>query len=228
MNKVKIMGTLALLMLSHQVMAAFVLTGTRFIYDEGMRNVSVLVDNEAEQAYGGQVWIENTDTASESVYMIPTPSFFRVDAGARQVIRLMNVNHDLPKEQESLFWLNVMEVPPTPEGEGNQLAFAMNTKVKLIYRPKSIKSARQGAEKAVELVRLSDRVVIKNPTPYYFAITTIRHNGKPIKITGDLVNQLGTFKPFSEVDVTPMNLPSIGELTFEALNDWGGGDRFAF
>lgn len=228
MNKIKIMGALALLVLSHQAMAAFVLTGTRFIYDEGARNISVIVDNEAETTYGGQVWIDNTVQSADSVYMVPAPSFFRIGAQETQVVRLMNVNPDLPKDRESLFWLSVMEVPPMPEGEGSQLAFAMNTKVKLIYRPTAIKSARQGAEKAVELERRAGRVVIKNPTPYYFAITTIRHNGKPIRITGDLVNQLGAFKPFSEVDVTQMNLPSAGALTFEALNDWGGGDHFTF
>ncbi|HIF9114921.1 TPA: fimbrial chaperone [Photobacterium damselae] len=228
MNKFKIMGALGLLILSHQAMAAFVLTGTRFIYDEGARNIPVIVDNEADTAYGGQVWIDNTEQPADNVYMVPAPSFFRVDAQDTQVVRLMNVNPNLPKDRESLFWLNVMEVPPKPKGDGNQLAFAMNTKVKLIYRPNAIKSARQGAEKAVKLERMANRVLIKNPTPYYFAISTIQHNGKPIKITGNLVNQLGTFKPFSEVDVTSMNLPSSGTLTFEALNDWGGAVRYTF
>lgn len=50
----------------------------------------------------------------------------------------MNTVSNLPKDRESLFWLNVQEVPPKPEvkdGEGSVLAMAMNTRVKLIYRP---------------------------------------------------------------------------------------------
>ncbi|EKR5256348.1 fimbrial chaperone protein, partial [Escherichia coli] len=47
----------ALLSLSFcsQSMAAFVLNGTRFIYDEGKKNISFEVTNNADKTYGGQV-----------------------------------------------------------------------------------------------------------------------------------------------------------------------------
>lgn len=38
-----------------QSMAAFVLNGTRYIYEEGKRNISFEVTNNAEKTYGGQV-----------------------------------------------------------------------------------------------------------------------------------------------------------------------------
>ncbi len=36
-----------------QSMAAFVLNGTRFIYEEGKKNISFEVTNNAEKTYGG-------------------------------------------------------------------------------------------------------------------------------------------------------------------------------
>ncbi|EIA0806828.1 fimbrial chaperone [Vibrio vulnificus] len=230
MNKLKKLGIAFILALgvSQQATAAFVLTGTRFIYHENDKNISVLVDNEADQAFGGQVWIDNTNQPQDEVFMIPTPSIFRVEAGEQQVIRLMNVSSELPSNQESLFWLNVMEVPPMSESDGPQLAFAMNTKVKLIYRPTNLKKGRLDAEKAVKLERDAGKTYVVNPTPYYFAITSINHNGKALDIAKQERDELGTFKPFSKVDVSELKLPTHGTLTFDALNDWGGDSRLTF
>ncbi|MCP6324282.1 fimbria/pilus periplasmic chaperone, partial [Klebsiella pneumoniae] len=42
----------------------------------------------------------------------------------------------LPADRESVFWLNVLDVPPQPQGEGgNFMQFAIRTRVKLFYRP---------------------------------------------------------------------------------------------
>ena len=126
--------------------AAFVLNGTRFIYDEDKKNSSFTVTNKSDKTYGGQVWIDNS-TQGNGVYMVPQPPFFRVGANQNQIIRILNTDTSLPKDRESLFWLNVQEVPPKPEtnGEGSVLSIAMNTRVKLIYRPSSIKEERKGA-----------------------------------------------------------------------------------
>lgn len=72
----------------------------------------------------------------------------------KQIIRIIKTDTNLPKERESLFWLNVQEIPPKPEakdGDGSMLAIAMNNRVKLIYRPTAIKDSRQDAEKQLKL-----------------------------------------------------------------------------
>lgn len=99
------------------------------------------------------MWIDNTSRGN-GVYMVPQPPFFRVPPKQKQIIRIMNTDSNLPKDRESLYWLNVREVPPKPEvkdSEGSVLAIAMNTRVKLIYRPTSIKDSRKDAEKQLKL-----------------------------------------------------------------------------
>lgn len=100
----------ALLSLSFcsQSMAAFVLSGTRFVYEEGKKNLSFEVTNNADKTYGGQVWIENT-YQDNGVYMVPQPPFFKMSPKQKQIIRIMNTNTNLPKDRESLFWLNVQK-----------------------------------------------------------------------------------------------------------------------
>ena len=208
--------------------AAFVLTGTRFIYNEGDSNITIPVDNESDVAYGGQVWIDNSDEHQDAVYMIPAPSFFRIDKKGHQRVRVLNVNSDLPSEKESLFWLNVLEIPPKTEGEKNKLALAMNTRVKLIYRPTNIQQNRTNAEQEVYIEKNINQAYVVNPTPYYFAIVNIRKNGAAIEISNDAANDLAVFKPFSKVSVSPTHFVSDDALEFDAINDWGGVERYTF
>lgn len=209
------------LLLSHQAMAAFSLNGTRFIYEEGKKNISFEVSNGAKETYGGQVWVDNTTQNKDDVYMVPSPPFFKVKPEQKQIVRLMNVNPNLPKDRESLFWLNVQEVPPKPENvEGSVLAIAMNTQVKLFYRPKALIEGRKDAEKKMTLVHEGGRTLLKNPTAYYFAVVGIKHNGTEVTMSDKAKNALAQLAPYSEVDLGTMSLK--GKVSVEAINDWGG------
>lgn len=201
--------------------AAFSLSGTRFIYEEGKKNISFEVTNNSQDTYGGQVWIDNVSQSASDVFMVPSPPFFKILGENKQIVRLMNVNPALPKDRESLFMLNVQEVPPKPKSEeGNVLAIAMNTKVKLIYRPKALTEGRKDAEKQLTFISRDGGVWIENPTPYYFAVIAINNNGKAIKLTDDVQKSLGQLSPFSEVSIKVSSLS--GKISVDAINDWGG------
>jgi P pilus assembly chaperone PapD len=205
--------------LSTPAMAAFTLNGTRFIYEEGRKNISLEVTNNADDTYGGQIWIDNISADKSGVYVVPSPPVFKVDAGRKQVIRLMNVNPALPADRESMFLINVQELPPKPkQTEGSVLAIAMNTQIKLIYRPKSLTKGRQDAEK--KLITINKGTTwLKNPTPYYFAVTGLKAGGRSVTIPKSKEAGLARLAPFSEVD-TGLNVS--GKLTVKAINDWGG------
>ena len=208
-----------------QSMAAFVLNGTRFIYEEGKKNTSFTVSNEADKTYGGQVWIDNTNQGN-GVYMVPQPPFFKVGAKQKQVIRIINTDSTLPKDRESLFWLNVQEVPPKPEvkdTEGSVLAIAMNTRVKLIYRPASIKDGRQGAEKQLILEQRGNETLLKNPTSYYMAVIGMKVDGKKVMLSDKVLADVAQLSPFSEVS---LGKKISGKASVDAINDWGGTEEF--
>lgn len=134
----------------------------------------------------------------------------------------MNTDTNLPKDRESLFWLNVQEVPPKPEvkyGEGSVLAIAMNTRVKLIYRPASVKDGRKNAEKQLELEQRGSETWLKNPTPYYMAIVNVKHDGKDIVLSDKVMKAVAQLKPFSDVN---LGKKVSGRISVDAVNDWGG------
>lgn len=198
--------------------AAFVLNGTRFIYDGGMKSISIEVKNQSDKTYGGQVWIENTD--AKGIYMIPSPSFFKIEGKERQLIRIMKVGAELPQNRESLFWINVQEVPPKPsKDDGNVLAIAMNTQVKLLYRPKSVLDKRKSAEEKIQVVHIDGKTYLKNPTPYYFAIVRIKNNGSIVQFPPETMEKLSRFLPLSDVN---LGKKLTGKISIDAIDDWGG------
>ena len=219
------MATLLSLMISSQAMAAFVLNGTRYIYEEGKKNTTFEVTNQASETFGGQVWIDNTTQGKGSVYMVPTPPFFKVAPNEKQIVRIMKADGSLPSDRESLFWLNVQEIPPKPkETEGGVLAVAVNTKVKLIYRPKSLTDGRQDAEKLLKLINRGKETYLYNPTPYYFAVTSLKVNGQDVKLSETVLSGVSQLAPKSEVALGKQ-IPA-GTVSIEAVNDWGGTESY--
>lgn len=215
-----ILATVLATALMSSAMAAFTLSGTRAIYEEGKKNISLEVTNNATDTYGGQIWIDNISQNKADVFMVPSPPVFKVNAGSKQVIRLINVNPALPTDRESMFRINVQELPPKlNQAEGSALAIAMNTQIKLIYRPKGIIEGRKDAEKKLTTIH-RNTIWIKNSTPYYFAVTGLKVNGKKVIIPKAQDADLALLAPFSEVDTGL--LPRNGKLTVQALNDWGG------
>lgn len=223
MNKLMKAGMISVLFLamSNQTMAAFVLNGTRFIYEEGKKNTSFEVTNQSTETYGGQVWIDNTTQGNGTVYMVPAPPFFKTAPKEKQIVRIMKTDSALPADRESLFWLNVQELPPRPKNiEGGVLAVAINTKVKLIYRPKSLVTGRKDAEKAIQIVQRSGETYLNNPTPYYFAVTAVKVNGQKVKLNDAVLNNIAQLIPKSEASLGKVALN--GTVTVETVNDWGG------
>lgn len=71
----------------------------------------------------------------------------------------------LPKDKESVYWLNLQDIPPALKGSG--IAIALRTKLKLFYRPEALLKDRKGAEEGISLqVRPDGRTMLVNTTPY--------------------------------------------------------------
>lgn len=214
------------LTVSGQSMAAFMLSGTRFIYEEGKKNTSFDVTNQADETFGGQVWIDNTTQSAGTVFMVPAPPFFKVAPKEKQIIRIMKTDSVLPSNRESLFWLNVQEIPPKPKSaEANVLAVAVNTQVKLIYRPSSLKKGRNGAETKLRLIQKGGDTYLSNPTPYYFAVTGMKIDGKAVRLSDAVLKKISLLGPESEVLLGSQSVN--GTVSVDAINDWGGTDSYS-
>lgn len=222
-NKIKTFIAVAMMSVSLSSIAAFSLNGTRYIYEGGKKSLSVMVSNESEQKYAGQVWIENDNEKNNNVYFTTSPTFFKIEPKSQQTIRVLDINPNLPQDRETLTWLNVQEIPPAPKEGGNVLAIALNTRVKLIYRPQELIEGRKDAENKIKLLKNGGKYYLENPTPYYFAITGVKVNDSTVSLDKKEGAELAKFAPFSKVQISKS---LSGKVSVNAIDDYGANNQY--
>lgn len=211
----------ALLLLSFSSSAAISIGGTRVIYNENSKVTPVNVHNtDDDSIYLIRSWIEKG--THKNIPFIITPPLFRINSGEDNSIRISKTDTSaLPQDRESLFWLNIMAVPPQASVEGKgSLQFSLNTKIKLIYRPDSINNKTDVASsyQKLQFSRTSSGVVINNPTPYYINISKLKFDNVEIKQKAITVPPKGTFTIKQNVNK---------DISWTAINDYGGITKIA-
>ncbi|MFL1546780.1 molecular chaperone [Pseudomonas sp. O39] len=128
--------------------AGVVIDGTRHIYPQQRREVTLRLTNDDPRAPRlVQVWLDPGDPASapsgSEVPFILSPPVFRLDPGKSQAVRLVYTQEPLPADRESVFWLNALEIPPKVNAEqsaqddapASHLQFAFRIRTKVFFRP---------------------------------------------------------------------------------------------
>lgn len=98
--------------------AGVVIDGTRHIYPQQRREITLRLSNDDKRAPRlVQVWLDQGDATPDPAHSdVPfslSPPVFRLDPGRSQGVRLVYTQEPLPSDRESLFWLNALEIPLT-------------------------------------------------------------------------------------------------------------------
>ncbi|MEC5343935.1 molecular chaperone [Brenneria populi] len=202
-----------------------IVNGTRFIYPENEKEITVQLSNTAERPALAQTWLDNGDADATpdtiSTPFIITPPISRVDAKSGQTLRIKLVNGGaLPKDKESLWWLNILEIPPVVANEKNEgqniLQLAIRSRFKFIYRPDGLGNRNTAAER-LTLTGQGGAASINNPTPFYITVTRISRNGGSA-----LNNKTVMLAPLSSQNIALSSSVNKGEtLTVNNINDYG-------
>lgn len=125
--------------------ASVVVAGTRVIFPSTEREVTIKVNNVGTTPALVQAWLDTGDAvASPDGIDVPftlTPAMFRLDPSKGQTMRLIYSKAPLASDKETLFWLNVLEIPPRPKAgadAANQLQMAFRTRIKVMFRPQGL------------------------------------------------------------------------------------------
>lgn len=218
-----ILGTM-LSLLSFSVLANIVINSTRVIYPSDKKEVSVQLLNTGEQPSLVQAWIDNGDPNSTpetaKVPFFLTPPVVKVDGKNGQQLRIKYLQGDLPQDRESIFYLNVLDIPPVPENaEGkNVMQIAVRSRIKLFYRPIHLKTSIKDINKEIRLSKYSQGVKIENKSPYYITIVSLMEkNSKNNELTdGVLISPFSDWK-FEQKSKSASN----GPFTLLTIDDFG-------
>lgn len=120
---------------------------------------------------------EGEKKLSEPLMVLPPVQRVEPDGKTMVRIQALPMISKLPKDRESVFYFNLREIPPK-SSKPNTLTLAMQTRLKVFYRPSALKvdpmaDTLPGIE-TLYLSRSGDRYVVHNPTPYYFSFVEVR------------------------------------------------------
>lgn len=159
--------------------AEIVIHGTRVIYPSDAREVTLQVSNNGSKPALVQAWLDEGDSKStpdqSKVPFMIAPPISRVEATKSQTLRItaLPTASQLNQKQETVLWLNVLDIPPRPTSKGenatpdNFLQLAIRSRIKFFYRPASIKEDANLAADKLQWVKSGQNLKVKSDTFSY-------------------------------------------------------------
>lgn len=192
---------------------------TRLVFNESDKSISVTLRNNNEKLpYLAQSWLEDEKGNKITSPLAVLPPVQRIDAMMNGQVKIQALPdiHTLPSDRESLFYYNVREIPPKT-GKANTLQIALQTRIKLFWRPKALEnvSMKNPWQHKVTLTRSGQEFTVNNPTPYFVVISnaSAQKNGNPAAGFSPMVISPKTSVPLK------VKMDSVPVLTY--VNDYG-------
>ncbi|BBT69453.1 MULTISPECIES: molecular chaperone [Enterobacteriaceae] len=176
---------------------------TRVIFNGANKAASLKLTNASQELpYLAYSWIEDDKGKKSDAFFAALPPMQRLEPGAISQVRIVKQGRaaELPTDRESLFYYNIREIPPTPENADNHavVQVAMQSRIKLFWRPASLKKKPGDATEQRMTYRLNGKTLqVNNPTPYYI---TLAYFGKDLN---------GVFPSFKTTMLAPFTAASL-------------------
>jgi len=214
-----------------QAMAGVVITGTRLVYPASQKEITVKLNNNGMKPALVQAWVDTGDvqsspTSSKAPFVL-SPPVSRIDPSKGQSLRLMFTGAPLPASKESVFWFNILEIPPKAEGpmEMNVLQMAFRSRIKIFYRPDGLPGSPSDAPQQVQWKVIADgagyALQASNPTVYHVSLVELAlvAGAQRYEADGGMVGP---------GESTVFALPALksppgasAQVEFNAINDYG-------
>ncbi|OBU10909.1 molecular chaperone [Morganella psychrotolerans] len=221
----------AMLTATIQVQAAIALDRTRIIFNGAEKSVSLNVSNlNKELPYLAQGWIEDQSGQKVSAPLVVLPPVQRIEPGDKSQVKIQAIPDiaALPQDRESVFYFNLREIPPRSNRQ-NVLQIALQTRIKLFYRPEAIYATQTDLtnpwQEKITLTRKGNNYEVNNPTAYYVTIVDA--------LTGLQGKSLDGFTPLmvapksqGTLNLSAAALGNVPVLTY--INDYGGRPQLQF
>ncbi|RYC47398.1 fimbrial biogenesis chaperone [Pectobacterium zantedeschiae] len=206
--------------------SALSLDRTRVIFNDDEQSATVMLMNQnAENPFLAQSWLTDERHNKVTTPLMVLPPLQRIEAKGYSLIRLVKTEQitQLPTDRESLFYLNVREIPPKAE-KPNVLQIAIQSEIKVFFRPRSVKPAKDEIwQEKLTVRKTGNAFQVENPTPYYITVSSILKQPKATRAnpTSLLKGNAFMIAPRSTLSVE-VNDGSVDRFYLYYVNDYGG------
>ncbi|RUT66245.1 hypothetical protein CKG00_07450 [Morganella morganii] len=205
--------------------------GTRYIYPEGVSDITVRISNGSAGTAFVQYWLDpgDSEVLPAKLPVTPfelTPPISRINPGANQILRLRLIDKNaMPADRESLWWLNVLDIPPvsktSPLKEKDSVQLAVRSRFKVFYRPTGL-SDRSTATQQITFQSGSNAIQVNNNSPYHITITEITLADKK-----QILHKSFMLQPKSRSEIAVKSAVKRGNtLIISNINDYGSNVTF--
>lgn len=219
-----ILGGAILLVFSALANGSVVIQGTRVIFPENKTIMGIQIINHSDQPSLVQSWIDEGDINSTpettNAPFIVIPPMTKIGANDGTQLRIQFIGEKLPSDRESIFYLNMLDISPKTKNNvnANSLQLALQTRIKLFYRPIGLTLTLDKAPNEVNFFQSEQSLIIENPTPYFLTLSKLyseHQDDNPL-----LENIM--MDPFSHKQVKHQsNISASSELIAVYINDTG-------
>ncbi|MCE0801443.1 fimbria/pilus periplasmic chaperone [Buttiauxella sp. A2-C1_F] len=226
-------GLFGLLLFISSAHAGILINSTRVIYPADSPEVTLGMTNNATTPRLIQSWIDDGDSNASpetvSVPFVVTPPIFRINPGQGQSLRIVFTGGNVPKDRESVFWLNILEIQPKPNVNkdtiDSYLKFSVRSRLKIFFRPKGLTGSPDGAPATLtwRLIQNGSGFNLEciNPSAYNVSISNVRFKNEAENAE---VNNNGMC-PAKGKKLFPVNKPvasAASKIVFITIDDLGG------
>jgi len=205
---------------------------SRVIFPVGDAEQSVQLFNVNTYPVLVQAWIDDGRIEAvpqeSTAPFVTLPPIFRMGAGDQTSLRIIHSGAKLPSDRESLFWLNLYEIPGLPKNQPDKtqsVMVTMRTQIKVFVRPAGLPYGAPEPRKRLvfSLAKAAGKLSLKidNPTPYYatFSAILVKAGGRSQQITPDMVAPLSAST--LELDQLGAEAGETAEVLFSLIDDDG-------
>lgn len=236
----KVIGICVALVLQWSAaLAAVSLVGTRVVYPANARFADITVANAGQQSAQVVAWIDDGDINStpdtSTAPFLLAPAVKLLGPGRKQILRISYNGGPLPINRETLYYLNVTEIPPKRTSSSSELTlqFAVRTRIKLFMRPTGLPGEPTAAAKQLswDIDTASGGTVIraKNPSPYFVSMASVKlMRGDTVLVDLDR----GMVPPWGEyafrAEAGSADVSGATAVNYVYVDDYGGGAEVSF
>ncbi|WP_225920101.1 fimbrial biogenesis chaperone [Pseudomonas vanderleydeniana] len=203
-----------------QAQAGIVLSSTRLVYPAQDKEAVLHVSNRNRSTILLQSWLEADDSTAVDLPFAVIPALVPLPGGGRQTVRIIHSGGQMPTDRESLFWLNVQEIPQASEQE-NVLQIGIRQRIKVFYRPRQLAADPEQAPRQLRWrLKPGGVLVASNPGPFHITLVDIELFAGTDRLLHRRSSMLAPGQA-QEFALPASVAPQQARLRFKSINDHG-------